>query len=135
MRFMAGFLAGGILDRYPGLRLCVLECGFGWLPFWVRRMDEQVSYVGRTAKLKLLPSEQFAAGKVFCNIEAHEHEPMFSMVTGALGDGCLMFGSDYPHYESWFPNSVDKILEWPSVTGALAQKLLWDNANRCFKQT
>jgi predicted TIM-barrel fold metal-dependent hydrolase len=29
MRFMAGFLAGGILDRYPGLRLCVLECGFG----------------------------------------------------------------------------------------------------------
>ena len=87
MRFMAGFLAGGILDRYPGLRLCVLECGFGWLPFWVRRMDEQVSYVGRTAQLKLLPSEQFAAGRVFCNIEAHEHEPMFEMVTQALGDG------------------------------------------------
>lgn len=81
---MAGFLAGGILDRYPGLRLCVLECGFGWLPFWVRRMDEQVSYVGRTAKLKHLPSEHFAAGRVFCNIEAHEHEPMFNMVTGAL---------------------------------------------------
>ena len=86
MRFMAGFLAGGILDRYPGLRLCVLECGFGWLPFWVRRMDEQVSYVGRTAKLKLLPSEQFAAGRVFANIEVHEHEPMFEMVTQALGD-------------------------------------------------
>jgi predicted TIM-barrel fold metal-dependent hydrolase len=67
MRFMAGFLAGGILDRYPGLRLCVLECGFGWLPFWVRRMDEQVSYVGRTAKLKHLPSEHFAAGRMFCN--------------------------------------------------------------------
>src|SRR5438270_13149583 len=49
MRFMAGFLAGGILDRHPGLRLAVLECGFGWLPFWVRRMDEQVSYVGRRA--------------------------------------------------------------------------------------
>jgi len=67
MRFMAGFLAGGILDRYPGLRLCVLECGFGWLPFWARRMDEQVSYVGRTAKLKHLPSEHFAAGRMFCN--------------------------------------------------------------------
>ena len=87
----------------PGLRLCVLECGFGWLPFWVRRMDEQVSYVGRTAKLKHLPSEHFAAGRVFCNIEAHEHEPMFNMVTGALGDGVLMFGSDYPHYEVLVP--------------------------------
>jgi uncharacterized protein len=113
----------------------VLECGFGWLPFWVRRMDEQVSYVGRTAKLKMLPSEHFAAGRVFANIEAHEHEPMFEMVTGALGDGCLMFGSDYPHFESWFPNSIDKILEWKSVAGERAQKLFWENANRCFKQT
>src|SRR5580692_2589716 len=135
MRFMAGFLAGGILDRYPGLRLCVLECGFGWLPFWVRRMDEQVSYVGRTAKLKMLPSEHFQAGRVFCNVEAHEHEPMFKMVTEAIGEDCLMFGSDYPHFESWFPNSIDKILEWESVKGERARKLFWGNAQRCFKQT
>ena len=134
-RFMAGFLAGGILDRHPALRLCVLECGFGWLPFWVRRMDEQVSYVGRTAKLKMLPSEHFQAGRVFCNVEAHEHEPMFKMVTEALGEDCLMFGSDYPHFESWFPNSIDKILEWESVTGERAKKLFWGNAARCFKQT
>jgi predicted TIM-barrel fold metal-dependent hydrolase len=46
-----------------------------------------------------------------------------------------MFGSDYPHFESWFPNSIDKILEWPGVTGERAKKLLWENANRCFKQT
>ena len=135
MRFIAGVIGGGIMDRYPTLRVGTLECGFGWLPFWIRRMDEQVSYVGRTAKLKKLPSEQFAAGRVFCNIEAHEHEPMFNMVTAALGDGCLMFGSDYPHFESWFPHSVDKILDWPSVQGELARKLLWDNAARCFKQT
>jgi predicted TIM-barrel fold metal-dependent hydrolase len=94
-----------------------------------------VSYVGRTAKLKLLPSEQFAAGRVFANIEVHEHEPMFEMVTAALGDSCLMFGSDYPHFESWFPNSVDKILEWNSVTGERATKLFWENANHCFKRT
>ena len=135
MRFMAGFLAGGVLDRHPGLRLAVLECGFGWLPFWVRRMDEQVSYVGRTAPLKLLPSEQFAAGRVFCNIEAHEHEPMFHMVTQALGDGVLMYASDYPHFESWFPDSVDKIMAWSGIAPATRQKLFWENANRCFRQT
>ena len=32
---------GGIMDRYPNLRVGTLECGFGWLPFWGRRMDEQ----------------------------------------------------------------------------------------------
>jgi predicted TIM-barrel fold metal-dependent hydrolase len=135
MRFMAGFLAGGVLDRHPGLRLAVLECGFGWLPFWVRRMDEQVSYVGRTAPLKLLPSEQFQAGRVFCNIEAHEHEPMFHMVTEALGDGVLMYASDYPHYESWFPESIDKIMAWDGIQPDTRRKLFWDNAVRCFKET
>ena len=98
-------------------------------------MDERVSYVGRTAPLKLLSSEQFSAGRVFCNIEAHEQEPMFEMVTKAVGDGVLMHASDHPRYESWFPESIDKVTAWPSVTGELAQKLFWDNANRCFKQT
>ncbi|HUB94872.1 MAG TPA: amidohydrolase family protein [Stellaceae bacterium] len=135
MRFMAGFLAGGVLDRHPILRLAVLECGFGWLPFWVRRMDEQVAYMGRTAKLKLLPSEQFAAGRVFCNIEAHEQEPMYEMVTKALGDGVLMYASDYPHYECWYPNSIDKIMEWSSIGPPERQKLFWGNASRCFKAT
>jgi predicted TIM-barrel fold metal-dependent hydrolase len=60
---------------------------------------------------------------------------MFQMVTEALGDGILMYASDYPHYESWFPDSVDKIMEWSSINPALRQKLFWDNANRCFKQT
>ena len=40
----------------------------------------------------------------------------------------------YPHYESWFPDSIDKIMEWSSITPATRQKLFWDNANRCFKQ-
>ena len=47
----------------------------------------------------------------------------------------LMFGSDYPHYESWFPHSIDKVLEWPSLGPDTRQKLFWDNANRCFRQT
>jgi predicted TIM-barrel fold metal-dependent hydrolase len=38
MRFVASFIGGGIFDRYPSLRMGVLECGFGWLPFWARRM-------------------------------------------------------------------------------------------------
>ena len=49
MRFIASVIGGGIMDRYPNLRVGTLECGFGWLPFWGRRMDEQYAYVGSTA--------------------------------------------------------------------------------------
>ena len=49
MRFIASVIGGGIMDRYPNLRVGMLECGFGWLPFWGRRMNEQYDYVGSIA--------------------------------------------------------------------------------------
>jgi hypothetical protein len=57
MRFVAAFIGAGIMDRYPDLRVGILECGFGWLPLWAKRMDEQAGYVGGTAPLKHKPSD------------------------------------------------------------------------------
>ena len=59
---------------------------------------------------------------------------MFNMVTGFLGDGVLMYASDYPHSECQFPDSVDNILAWSSLTPQTRKKLLWDNAARFFRQ-
>jgi predicted TIM-barrel fold metal-dependent hydrolase len=133
MRFAAAFIGAGIYDRYPDLRMGVLECGFGWLPFWGRRMDEQYRYVGSTAALKRLPSEYLSSGRFFCSIERQEGEDMFHTVTSFLGDDVLMYASDYPHSECQFPNSIDNILAWQSLTGEQRGKLLWDNAARFFK--
>ena len=135
MRFVASFIGGGIMDRYPQLRMGVLECGFGWLPFWARRMDEQAVYVGGTAPLKQKPSEYLASGRFFCSIERQEGEDMFNTVTQYLGDDVLTYASDYPHSECQFPESVDNILAWSTLDPDQRKKLLWDNANRFFKQT
>jgi len=113
----------------------VLECGFGWLPFWARRMDEQAVYVGGTAPLKRKPSEYLTGGRFFCSIERQEGEDMFNIVTGFLGDEVLMYASDYPHSECQFPQSVDNILAWTSLKPDTRKKLLWDNASRFFKET
>ena len=45
MRAVAAFLGAGIMDRYPNIRYCILESGFGWLPFWGARMDDQSAYI------------------------------------------------------------------------------------------
>ena len=113
----------------------VLECGFGWLPFWARRMDEQAVYVGGTAPLKHKPSEYLTGGRFFCSIERQEGEDMFNTVTGFLGDDVLMYASDYPHSECQFPQSVDNILAWTSLRPDTSNSLLWDNASCFFKQT
>ena len=135
MRFVAAFVGAGIYDRYPGLRMGVLECGFGWLPFWARRMDEQARYVGGTADLKMPPSDYLRSGRFFCSIERQEGEDMFAAVTRFLGEEVLMYASDYPHSECQFPDSIANILAWPSLDTGRQQKLLWGNATRFFKQT
>jgi predicted TIM-barrel fold metal-dependent hydrolase len=134
MRFMAAFIGAGIMDRYPRLRMGTLECGFGWLPFWAKRMDEQAVYVGGTAPLKHTPSEYIASGRYFCTIERHEGEDLFNYVTSVFGDDVLMWGSDYPHSECQFPDSVDNILSW-SLKPDTKKKLLYDNAARFYKRT
>jgi predicted TIM-barrel fold metal-dependent hydrolase len=135
MRFVAAFVGAGILDRYPDLRVGILECGFGWLPFWARRMNEQASYVGGTAALQHAPSEYLSSGRFFCSIEMHEGEDIFNIVSQFLGDDVLMYASDYPHPECRFPGSVDHVLGWSSIVPETQKKLFWDNAARFYKQT
>jgi predicted TIM-barrel fold metal-dependent hydrolase len=44
-----------------------------------------------------------------------------------------MFGSDYPHGESWFPISVETVFNWRLREPDL-RKLLWDNAARYYRR-
>jgi uncharacterized protein len=134
MRFVASFIGGGVYDRYPKLRMGVLECGFGWLPFWAKRLDEQAVYVGGVAELKMKPSEYMQSGRFFCSIEHHEGEDMFNYVSHFLGPDVLMYASDYPHSECQFPNSVDNVIAWKSLKPETTKKVLWDNAARFFRQ-
>ena len=60
---------------------------------------------------------------------------MFAHVTQFLGDDVLMYASDYPHSECQFPQSIDNILAWSSLTPDTQKKLLGGNAARFFKQT
>ncbi|MSQ09407.1 MAG: amidohydrolase [Dehalococcoidia bacterium] len=133
MRMVAAFFGSGIMDRYPALKCAVLESGFGWLPFWAKRMDDQVEYMGYVADdLKQKPSDYMTGGRFFCSIVLHEGPEMVKMVDSMLGDHILMFGSDYPHAESRFPESADKVLGWENLSPDEMQKLLWGNAVRAF---
>ena len=57
------FVFGGILDRFPKLRLGLLESNAGWVPFWLGRLDDhaggrQNAFLG-SDPLPLKPSEYF----------------------------------------------------------------------------
>jgi predicted TIM-barrel fold metal-dependent hydrolase len=133
MRAVASFVGGGIMDRYSPLRFGILECGFGWLPFWARRMDDQAVYMGYVAEnLEYQLSEYLTGGRFFAGIVLHEGQEMARMVTELMGDHILMFGSDYPHSESRFPDSVDQVTGWEQLNEEQRRKMLWDNPVRFF---
>ena len=136
-RLLAYVIAGGILDRYPNIKVGFSETGHGWLPYWVLRLDSQVHYVaGMVKPLKHLPSEYVKMGRVFCCIETHEGPKMTKAVIDVLGDGCLMYSSDFPHPECDWPNSVDNVIAWEPELGETAmRKLLGTNADNYLRMS
>ena len=134
MRAVAAFFGAGIMDRHPNIRFCVLESGFGWLPFWAARMDDQSIYMSYAVPQNLMrkPSEYMTRGRFFASLVIHEGEKMTKMVNDFLGPSVLMYSSDYPHAESRFPKSTDQVLAWKSLQPDIMRKIMWDNAVACF---
>ena len=129
----SAFMGAGLMDRFPGLHFAILESGFGWLPFWMKRMEDQIVYMGYVAEdLQHTMTEYMTDGRFYAAAILHEGPDMVRMVSELMGDHVLMFSSDYPHAESRFPHSVDMAVGWENLTREYKQKFFWDNAARCF---
>jgi predicted TIM-barrel fold metal-dependent hydrolase len=37
----AALMYGGMPKQFPRLKIAFLECGVGWVPYWMDRMDEE----------------------------------------------------------------------------------------------
>jgi predicted TIM-barrel fold metal-dependent hydrolase len=134
MRNMASMIGAGILDRYPNVRLGVLEAGHGWLPAWARRLDEHMHSVsGAIPTLKDNATGYVTGGRYFQSIEMSEGEAITKATIDILGDHVLMYASDYPHAESWYPESVNTVMKW-DLPHDVKRKLFWDNAANYYRR-
>lgn len=107
MMACAQLMALGVMERHPGLRFVFLEAGGGWAPFWVERLDHQVSRFGGYApEMKHLPSEYFAR-QCWISFEVDEHTlPVLAPLVGA---DRIVWGTDYPHPDCTFPGMVKEL--------------------------
>jgi predicted TIM-barrel fold metal-dependent hydrolase len=132
-RNLAAIIGAGVLDRYPRLRLTSLECGHGWLASWAARLDELAEMSRHVLPtLKQRPSDYIRGPQYFQSIQIYEGEQSLRHAFEALGEDTLMFATDYPHSESWFPKSADIVLGWKTLGESARRKLLWENAVRCY---
>lgn len=130
---LAMMIYSGVLERHPKMRLVLAESGIGWLPYFVRRMDQAGEKHVPKAKdyqLKAKPSEIFARQV----IATFEEEPLGPTLIPLLGADNFMWASDYPHPDSTFPNSRAAIAEAFAGLGAdVVRKITADNCKRLYR--
>jgi uncharacterized protein len=89
------FVALGTLDRFPTLRLGVLESGAGWIGSFLDRADAMAEVgQGLAVGLARRPSEYF---RDQCFISADPDETAAPRIIDHVGAGCFMWATDYPH--------------------------------------
>ncbi|MDH3598631.1 MAG: amidohydrolase [Candidatus Tectomicrobia bacterium] len=74
--------------------------------------------------LQQKPSAYIRGPQYYQSIQLHEGKLLLRQPLEALGEDTLMFATDYPHSESWFPKSVDAFLQWESISESAKRKLL-----------
>jgi uncharacterized protein len=133
---MVSMIMGGVLERHPALRSGFLECGCGWLPYWMWRMDEHAepklwNYLNPNPSepLPLTPSE-YVQGQCFASLDTEETP---GATTVQLLDGHnIMWASDYPHIDSVFPGAVDRVMSIPGIDDASWRRIMGDNPGDFF---
>ena len=99
---------GGVLDRFPKLRIAFLEAGVGWAVFMMDRLDRSFEiwkgqhHAEFTAEQRKPPSEHLRSGRVYFTAEGNER--LLPTMLELLDNKCVMYASDFPH-----ENNLDSV--------------------------
>lgn len=128
---LSRLIASGALERHPGMRFVLAECGVGWLAWALQTLDElnHKRHMWIEPRLELQPSEYFKRqGYVTFGDDA-----VGVRNRDIPGVDRLMWGNDYPHDEGTFPHSQEVIARiFKDVPEDEKRKLVGGNAAEVY---
>lgn len=122
----------GVLERHPALHVVLVEVNAGWLAWTMNTLDEYYLAHEEWSKPKLaeLPSH-YIRRQIHATFQT---DALAVRNVSVTGPDCLLWGNDYPHPESTYPNSravLETLLD--GVDEATARAVVGGNAARLFK--
>jgi len=120
----------GLFERFPKIKVVVLESGAGWAGYLLNRMDAVYdSPLGDTVRLKEKPSYYFQRQ---CWISGDPDEKAFGHVVDFVGADKFFWASDFPH-----PDHPDNYMEElgelvTPMSASTRQKVLGENVTRVY---
>ncbi|MEE9248261.1 MAG: amidohydrolase family protein [Dehalococcoidia bacterium] len=132
-RSVASMIFGGVFERYPRLKVGVVEYELAWAPYFIKQMDMAYKEHRYVTEIKFkgdkLPSDVFHENLFVC----FQEDELGIALREVIGVDNIMFGSDYPHRESTWPNSrkvLAKVLK--GVPEEEQEKIVYSNAARLY---
>ena len=110
-RPFTALLWSGVFEKHPNIKLIFTETGCGWILETLRVLKFKVDnpiFAHFTKDLSLTPQEYFQRN---CFIGASFLAPHEIGSRYNIGIDKLMWGSDYPHMEGTWPNTMHKLRE------------------------
>ena len=130
---LCDMIFSGVFDRYPSLKVAIVEFELAWVPHLLGTMD--YTYVERQKEASYrfkgdtLPSDVFHSNVYL----SFQEDAVGIRLRDIIGVDNIMWGSDYPHAESTFPRSreiIDTIME--GVPQAERSRMVGGNAARLY---
>src|SRR5712692_935850 len=129
---VTSFIMEGVFERYPDLKIVLIESGFGWLPALGWRLDKHWNRMrDEVPHLKRPPSEYIREHFWVSTqpMEETEKSEQLIDVMNWIGFDRLVFASDYPHWDF-----DDPFLALPpSLSEAQRRAIYCDNARAVYR--
>jgi predicted TIM-barrel fold metal-dependent hydrolase len=126
-------IAEGVFDRFPTLRVALIEGGWTWLPAWMWRLDKEWKGLRREVPwVRRAPSE-YIREHIRLTLQPMDAPPnpqyLLQIIDQLGSDELLLFSTDYPH---WHFDSPEEVLP-AGLPEELKRKILVENARRFYR--
>ena len=130
-RSLTDIIFGGVMMRFPKIRIVSAENDTGWIAHYMYRMDHAFEKFSAmmSEPLEVKPSEY-----VRRNLWAtFQDDPIGPALFKFFGEDRFMWASDFPHTDSTWPHSLDVIKkDFAGVPENVTQKIICDNAAELY---
>jgi predicted TIM-barrel fold metal-dependent hydrolase len=120
----------GILARHPNLRFVLVECGIGWIPYFLERMDQTFNKHRFWTKSILTEKPSYYWYRQGFATFIQDLAGVAERHRAGLGN--IMWSTDYPHSDSTWPKSREALTaHFKDVPMRSARRSLAETARSC----
>jgi predicted TIM-barrel fold metal-dependent hydrolase len=130
-RSISVLVFGGVLEKFPSLRIVSAENDVGWMAYFMYRLDTIQNRLGALGGLKLsLRASEYIKRQVYATFIS---DPVFVDSLHRYGADNIMWSSDYPHTAATFPRSQEIVAKrFGTLPEPERRKIVHDTAARVY---